>query len=133
MATWDQLKQYIHANYKATEVSPRAIEMVFGTTESRSQLVWVCSVEGPNGEDWASIDSAIGRVDSVDLVRALNLVENVTCGGLSHIFVRGEHLVSIRHCVPLENLDPNEFDPPLLMVTAAADAFERELTGQDVV
>ena len=132
MATWDQLKAYIHSNYKATEISPRAVEMMFSTSDGRSQVVYVSSLEGPNGEVWASIDSAIGREDSVDILQALRLVENVVCGGLAHLLVRDEHLVSIRHAVPLEDLDAPEFDQPLLMVTSAADEFERQLTGGDL-
>lgn len=132
MATWDQLRSYIHANYKATDVSPRAIEMVFSTSAGRSQVTYVTSLEGPNGEHWASIDSAIGREDSIDLRQALRLVEDVVCGGLAHLLVRGEDLVSIRHAVPLEHLDAPEFDGPLHMVSGAADEFERLLTGGDV-
>lgn len=131
MTTWDQLKEYIHSNYKATEISPRAIEMLFSTTDGRSQFVYVTSLEGPGGEHWASIDSAIGREDSIDILLALRMVENVVCGGLAHLFVRGEDLVSIRHVVPLQTLDAAEFDQPLLMVTSAADDFERALTGSD--
>ncbi|MGH9043806.1 MAG: hypothetical protein ACRDVP_03020 [Acidimicrobiales bacterium] len=133
MADWDQLKEFIHSNYQATDVSPRAVELVFRTAETRTQVVWVSFAEGPNGEPWAQIDSAIGPVRSIDLVRALHLMENAVCGGLCHLFARGEDLVSIRHCVPLGSLDPDEFTGPLLMVTGAADAFESELTGQDSV
>lgn len=131
MATWDELKEYIHANYEATEISPRAIEMLFSTTAGRSQFVYVTSLEGPSGEQWASIDSAIGREDSIDIVLALRMVENVVCGGLAHLLVRGEDLISVRHALPLQTLDAAEFDQPLLMVTAAADDFERALTGGD--
>ncbi len=132
MATWDQLKAYIHENYKATEISPRAIEMLFSTSDGRSQFVYVSSLEGPNGEHWASIDSAIGREDSIDIMHALRLVENVVCGGLAHLLVQGEDLVAIRHSLPLGDLDAPEFDVPLRMVTAAADDFERLLTGGDL-
>jgi len=131
MATWQQLKEYIHANYTATEISPRAIEMLFSTTGGRSQFVYVTSLEGPGGAEWASIDSAIGREDSIDLRLALRMVENVVCGGLAHLLVRGEDLVSIRHALPLQTLDAAEFDQPLLLVTSAADDFERTLTGND--
>lgn len=133
VADWDQLREFIHSNYKATDVSPRAVELVFQTAETRTQVVWVSFAEGPNGEPWAQIDSPIGSVQSIDLVRALHLMENAVCGGLCHVFARGQDLVSIRHCVPLDNLDEAEFTGPLRMVTGAADAFENELTGLDSV
>jgi len=81
----------------------------------------------------AQIDSPIGLLRSIDLVRALHLMESAVCAGLCHLFARGQDLVSIRHSVSLESLDTNEFTAPLLMVTAAADSFENELTGLDNV
>ena len=95
--------------------------------------MWVSFAEGPKGEHWAQIDSPVGAVGSIDLVQALQLVEKAVCGGLCHLSARGEHFVSIRHCLPLATLDAEEFTGPLLMVTGAADAFERELTGGDRV
>lgn len=83
----------------------------------------------PSGETWAQIDSPIGNIESIDLARSLRLMENAVCGGLCHLFVRGEHLVTVRHCVPLESLDAKEFTDPLLMVTGSAYALKSELTG----
>ncbi len=40
-------------------------------------------------------------------------------------------LLTIRHSVPLLNLNINEFERPLALVTTTADRFERELTGGD--
>lgn len=133
MATWNELKDYIHGQYKATEISPRALELLFNLADGRSQLVWVTSQEGGDGDEWASIDSAIGPLHGIDLIEALKLVETSTCGGLSHLLVRGQELVALRHAFPLRNLDPNEFESPLNMVVLAADDFERRLTGTDVV
>jgi hypothetical protein len=131
MATWDELKAYIHQNYKATDVSQRAIEMVFSTADGRSQMVFVTFLEAPNGDHWASIDSPIGREDLVNVSRALRMVEDLVCGGLAHLLLRGEDVVTLRHAVPLQTLDADEFVQPLLMVTSAADAFEQDLTGYD--
>lgn len=133
MATWTQLQSHIHATYQATDISPRAIEMLFGTTEGRDQLVWVTSAVGPHDEEWAMIDSPVGDLGAVDLVQALLLVEGAVCGGLAHLDVRGRHLVTVRHCVPLLHLDAPEFDNPLRLVIAAADDFERQLTGKDLL
>ena len=42
-------------------------------------------------------------------------------------------LVGLRHAVPLANLDLNEFNHPLSIVTGSADELEEMLTGRDEV
>jgi hypothetical protein len=37
-----------------------------------------------------------------------------------------------RHAVPLANLDVNEFERPLELVTLAADRLEHSISGGDV-
>jgi len=54
MADWDQLRQFIHSNYNATDVSSRAVELMFQITDTRTQVVWVSFAEGPNGEPWGA-------------------------------------------------------------------------------
>ena len=41
------------------------------------------------------------------------------------------NLVSFRHSLPLENLNINELEAPLALVTTTADHLERALTGGD--
>jgi hypothetical protein len=40
-------------------------------------------------------------------------------------------VLTIRHAVPLANLNINEFERPLSLVTNTADQLERQLTGAD--
>ena len=42
----------------------------------------------------------------------------------------GEHVV-LRHSLPLENLDINEFVDPLALVAGVADELEEKFTGGD--
>lgn len=131
MATWGQLTSYIHETYSATDVSPRAIVMQFETGNGRSQRVFVSSLEAPDGSQWASIDSPVGTLDSIDLPLALRSVGDLVCGGLAHLYAAGEDLAVIRHSVPLKTLDTDEFVQPLVMVTTSADQMEQILTGAD--
>ena len=41
------------------------------------------------------------------------------------------NLVTFRHSLPLENLNINEIESPLALVTTTADQLERALTGGD--
>jgi hypothetical protein len=129
VATWDELKRFVQTNFDVTELSPNALELTT-VWQDLPHRVWVTSGEGPEGEPWAQIDSPIGQLGSIDLVRALNLVENAACGGLCRLLVQGVELVSLRHCVPLETLDQNEFLKPLFILNAAGAAFSAELTQQ---
>ena len=39
--------------------------------------------------------------------------------------------VTLRHAVPLANVDANEFEVPMKLVLHSADVLERKLTGAD--
>ena len=49
------------------------------------------------------------------------------CGGIAAM---GD-LVTVRHSVPLLNLDINEFERPLGLVTGTADRLEQQFQGGD--
>jgi hypothetical protein len=81
-----------------------------------------------NGEEeWVQIESPIAELDSVNLQQVLEEVGDVVCGGAA---LTGGH-VTIRHAVPLLNLNVNEFTRPLVLVTSTADHLEQKLAGSD--
>ena len=128
MATWADLASYVRANYKISEERPDRIKLVFDLGDMRSQLVVLWRLTLANDtEEWVQIESPIGDVNSVDVARALKQVSSTVCGGLAQF---GD-LVTFRHSVPLLNLNINEFERPLLLVTATADDLERSLVGGD--
>jgi hypothetical protein len=97
----------------------------------RVQPVWITRYGGGDGEDWAVIESPIGDVEKLDIVHALEMVSDVTVGGLALSVHDNNRVLTLRHAVPLSNLDINELEIPLRRVTMAADTIEAELTGQD--
>lgn len=128
MATWDEVARYVNANYKITGQEDGSIHLVFNTANLRSQVVFLFRGALMDGqEQWLQIESPIGKLANVNTVMALREMEDRLCGGLA---VNGEFLV-VRHAVPLENLDANEVDRPLVLVTATADSLEQMLTGGD--
>jgi hypothetical protein len=74
------------------------------------------------------IVTPIGRADEVDLKALLDRIGHTTvaCGAA----IIGEHVV-MRHSLPLENLDINEFVDPLMLIAGAADDLESEFFGGD--
>lgn len=128
MATWQDLVRYVKANYKIADESPTSLKLVFETGNLRSQVVmlWFAALAGGT-EEWLQIESPFAEVDKVDLTRALEEVGHIVCGGLALI----GNVLTIRHAMPLANLDINEFERPLALVTNTADQLEQQLSDQD--
>lgn len=128
MATWAVLKNYILGNYKVAHDDENVIKLVFDVGDLRSQAVFLWRASLMNGdEDWVQVESPIGSLADIDLRQALSLTEGMVCGGLS----LARDLVVVRHAVPLTNLDINEIERPLILVTTTADRLEKQLLGGD--
>src|SRR5262245_43531013 len=126
MATWNDLVTYVHSNYKIADQNTNMIKLVFETGNLRSQVVVLWHVTLSNGtEEWVQIESPFGEFGSVDLSRALQEIGNTVCGGMA----MAGNLVTFRHSIPLANLNINEFESPLALVTTTADRLERQLVG----
>jgi hypothetical protein len=129
MANWEQLRQYIHSNYQVEEELPEAIKMVFELRGGRTQLVFVTHYSLMDGqEDWVVIESPFGELGRVDLGAAVAAAGNMVCGGVG---LYKERYFTLRHAVPLANLDLNEFERPLRLIITSADSLEARLTGRD--
>jgi hypothetical protein len=128
MASWTELTDYVRANYKIADEKPNMLKMIFRTDGLRSQVVLLVRDTLMDGvEEWVRIESPFADADKVDLRRALQQVGQTVCGGAGMV---GD-VVTIRHAVPLVNLDVNEFERPLQLVLTTADRLERELVGGD--
>lgn len=128
MASWPELVNYVRSNYKVADAKPDMIKMIFSTGGLRSQVVLLWRQRLMDGaEEWVQIESPVGPVDGMDLRRVLQEVGDMVCGGAAIV---GD-LLLIRHSVPLANLDINEFERPLDLVTLTADELEKKLVGGD--
>lgn len=128
MATWTELVGYVRSNYKIAEEKPGMVKMIFETEGLRSQVVflWQQTLSGGT-EEWLQIESPFAQVGAVNLVQVLEEVGQTVCGGAS---LTGGH-ITFRHSVPLENLNINEFERPLRLVTTTADYLEQKFVGGD--
>ena len=128
MATWSELAGYVRSNYKIADEKPNMIQMIFETGSLRSQIVFLWRQTLMNGdEEWLQIESPIAELGSVNLQKLLEEIGNVVCGGAA---IASGH-VTIRHAVPLANLNINEFERPLILVTTTADHLEHKFVGSD--
>ncbi|HWA54394.1 MAG TPA: hypothetical protein VG816_09505 [Solirubrobacterales bacterium] len=129
MASWQQLKQYIYEKYTVSQDIEVGVKLEFSGDNGRTQMVFVTHQQLMDGtEDWVTIESPVGRIAEVDLPRAIHEAGHLVCGGLGAAFGDPEILV-LRHAVPLENLDVNEFERPFHLLMGTADTFELNLTG----
>lgn len=129
MATWDALTAYVRSTYKISDEQPGMMKLMFETGNLCSQVVLLWRMTLASGdEEWVQIESPIGEIGALDLVAALQEIRNTVCGGLAML---GSDVVTFRHAVPLLNLNINEFESPLHLVTTTADALERKLVGAD--
>jgi len=128
MATWADVVGYVHSNYRVSDERPNMIKLVFEVSGLRTQVVFVWHLALMDGtEEWIQIESPFGEFGQVDLAAALEKVSETVCGGLALY----QNMVTFRHAVPLANMNINEFERPLTLVTSTADQFERALTGGD--
>jgi hypothetical protein len=79
-------------------------------------------------EEWVQIASPCGKAAEVDLGQLLAELGSTTVVGGAVIM--GEYVV-IRHSLPLENLDINEFVDPLALIAGTADLIEERYVGGD--
>jgi hypothetical protein len=130
VATWEELRQYIGMTQRVdTESGEDWVTFVLSTSADRLQQVFVSRITLSDGaEEWALIESPFGELDTVDLRRALEESSKLLPGGLG---VFQGTLVTLRHALPLENMQVNEFERPLQLVTTAADQLEEALLGGD--
>jgi hypothetical protein len=127
MASWSTLVSYVQSNYKIADQGNDMLKLVFETGDLRSQVVFLWRQTLAGGEEWVQIESPFAAVGSVNLQAALEMIGGMVCGGMA---ITAGH-VTVRHAVPLANLNINEFERPLILVTTTADRLESEFVGSD--
>lgn len=129
MATWPQVKSYLAGNYTISQDLGHGVKLEFGVGLGRSQLVFITHHGLMDGtEDWAIVESPFGEFGKVNLDRAVVAVGEMVCGGIG---LFGGKYLTLRDAVPLTNLDVNELERPIQLLTTSADRLEAALTGRD--
>ncbi|SMD17881.1 type III secretion system chaperone family protein [Kibdelosporangium aridum] len=130
MATWDELAEYVRAEYEVLSDKPGEIRLLYTFDEEsdRTQVMIVAREELDRKYEWVQIATPLGLARNVDLYALLDAIGHTTVSGGAAIM--GDHIV-IRHSLPLENLDINEFTDPLTLIAGAADELESEFFGGD--
>ncbi len=128
MTTWTDVINYVRRRYEVLEENDTWLRFRLDLDGGRTQQVAVHHVPEADGGAWLEISSAVGRVDGIDHGRLLELAGTSLVGGAAVV----DGVALLKHTVPLENLSvQEEFERPLTMLVASADAFEHELTATD--
>jgi hypothetical protein len=128
VATWTDVINYVRARYEVLEDTGDWLRFRLDTGGDRSQQVAVHHVLDADGAAWVEISSPVGLADQIDLRRMLELAGTSVVGGAAVV----DGVALLKHTAPLEDLSvQDEFERPLTLVVARADAFEHELTRTD--
>ncbi|TCO55061.1 hypothetical protein [Actinocrispum wychmicini] len=129
MATWEDLVEFIQGEYRVVAKTQDEIRVEFEwEDEDRTQVMIIAREELDRKYEWVQILTPIGLAKDVNLHLLLESIGHTTiaCGAA----IMGDHVV-LRHALPLENLDINEFTDPLALIAGAADNLEAEFWGGD--
>jgi hypothetical protein len=130
MATWESLRSYLVSTLGAEEKSARLLAASLTFPDGESRVTFVSSAEDHQGNVWASIDSIVTRMASVDLGRAVRLAGEKVCGGVATMPIGDQEYLVVRHAMPISGLSSDrvdEFMIPLYAVTGAASGLAKEL------
>lgn len=121
VATWQQVKNYIYANYNVASDEGHMLTLVFETEGGRSQMITLGHVEA---DQFSSVvfSSPIAEWTQVSADRVLRATEEVPAS----IRSIGQFIVAA-HNQLLATIDEAEIDLPLALLTYQADQLERYL------
>jgi len=128
VTTWTDVINYVRLRYEVLEETDAWLRFRLNTEVDRTQQVALHHVTGPDGSELIEISSPVGWADKVDLRRLLELAGTTIVGGAAVV----DGVALLKHAVPLADLSIQvEFEHPLKLIVAHADAFEHELTQTD--
>ena len=128
MATWGDLVAFVRSEFRVTRVEPDEIRIELEFDDERRQAVIVQREVLDKREEWVQIASPCGKATEVNLLALLTELGNAAVVGGA--VVMGDYVV-IRHSLPLENLQINEFVDPMTLLAGTADELEEMFTGGD--
>jgi hypothetical protein len=128
VTSWIEVINFVRVRYEVLEETDDWLRFRLGTEGERTQQVSVHHLPDLDGKAWVEISSPVGRADEVDLLRFLELAGAPELGGAAIV----DGIALLKHVAPLEDLSiREEFERPLTLLVARADAMEHELTSRD--
>lgn len=128
MATWRDFKAFVKSGYEIEQEETDMLQLLLEANGGRSQVVYLWHRRLMKGtEDWLVMESPFAEIGEADIATVLDRAGEMVCGGVVAI----DGFAYFRHALPLENMDINEFERPLRLVTLSADRLEHQISGGD--
>ena len=127
MADWNGLVAHIKSAYKITGEGKDYINMLFETSDLRTQRVQVYHSGDLLDTDWVDIRTIVADASRLSPNEALERNMKLKCG----FFGVAEGHLWLLHRFPIRDLEINEFAVPLDIIVNYGDMVEKELTGKD--
>ncbi|NHB85402.1 hypothetical protein G7085_14375 [Tessaracoccus sp. HDW20] len=124
MANWDELKDFVHRNWNATDLDERHIQLVFELPNHRSQTVLIEHASNEEA-DWVKFNSPIGELTEIDLWTAAESLSQKVVGGL----MVEQGYVVVTNALPIANLTGDELVETMMRITSIADDLESQFLG----
>lgn len=122
MATWQEVKNFIHTNYVVSNEEGNLLVLQFQTEGGRSQLVFVSGFDSADELSSVRFFSPFARVDQISPAQFAQLASN-TIFGVAEV----ADMYGFVHNSFLADLDASEIHVPMNAVTMLADQVERQL------
>jgi hypothetical protein len=121
VATWQQVKNYIYANYQVSSDDGSLIMLQFQTDNGRSHVIHLAHIEADQLSSVMFL-SPVAAWTQVSADRALRATEQIPVALRS----TGEYIVA-SHSQLLSTIDEAEIDLPMLLLVNQADQLEQLL------
>ncbi len=126
MATWPELRAFISSKYVVSDDTGNSMTMLFETEPGRSQLVTVLDLT-PTGMNHVCIMSRIGDLNQINDATLRKILSDVGFAGLIML----NDSIWLQHSLLMDDLNADEFQIPLALVTNRADYLEQNYVGGD--
>jgi hypothetical protein len=124
MASWRELVGYLGSNYKIDQPDTSTISLIFDQGNGRSQAVFIFGVLLDDPElAHAAFFSAFAKVDQISPQQLAAVLSDSNLLGIAKV---GDYYGYMNVSL-LANLDANEIEWPMTLVTDFADERERML------
>jgi hypothetical protein len=127
MPTWGEIKEYARSKYTLNHDDEGAFSLVFEEEDGRTQQISVHHFTAFE-KDWIEFRSYVCKEADMNLRVALRKNAEFAVGALA-LDDEGDYYLT--YSVPLDSMDPEEFELPLNVIATTADRIEKEHSASD--
>jgi len=127
MPSWNELKEYARSKYVLDDDADDGFSLIFEFDNDRTQKIGITHFTAFD-KDWIEFRSYVCKEAQMDLKVALRKNEDFAIGALA-LDEDGDYC--LLYSVPLDTMDPDEFELPLHVLAHIADDLEESYAASD--